>query len=303
VPAREHPLIDEASIAQLKTALLASGLSVTQLVWAAWASASTYRNSDKRGGANGARVRLAPQRDWAANEPAALAKVLAALEAVQQSFNAAQSAAGKSARVSLADVIVLGGCAAVEHAAKQAGFAVRIPFTLGRTDASQTQTDVESFAALEPKADGFRNFVKAGLEEAACEMLVDRAGLLGLTAPQMTVLLGGLRSLGITRPGTQLGVLTQRPGTLSNDFFVHLLDMNTQWQRSASDRHVLEGRDRTSGTVKWKATTVDLVFGSNSQLRALSEVYASADAGQQFVDEFTCVWTKLMDADRFDIAR
>ena len=299
VPAVTHALIDAQDIAALKAKLLASGLSIGQLVNTAWASASTFRGSDKRGGANGARIRLAPQKDWAVNQPAELAKVLATLEALQQDFNAS-AAAGK--QVSLADLIVLGGCAAVEAAANKAGVSVTVPFTPGRTDATQAQTDVESFAVLEPKADGFRNYVRPGLEGYVAEMLIDKAQLLTLTAPEMTVLIGGLRALNANAGQTRHGVFTQRAETLSNDFFVNLLDMGTQWQRSASADGVLEGRNRASGDLRWTATVVDLVFGSNSQLRALAEVYATSDAPAKFVHDFVAAWDKVMNLDRFDLA-
>ncbi|MBT9531980.1 MAG: catalase/peroxidase HPI [Pseudomonas sp.] len=299
VPAVTHALIDAQDIAALKAKLLASGLSIGQLVNTAWASASTFRGSDKRGGANGARIRLAPQKDWAVNQPAELAKVLATLEALQQDFNAS-AAAGK--QVSLADLIVLGGCAAVEAAANKAGVSVTVPFTPGRTDATQAQTDVESFAVLEPKADGFRNYVRPGLEGYVAEMLIDKAQLLTLTAPEMTVLIGGLRALNANAGQTQHGVLTQRAETLSNDFFVNLLDMGTQWQKSASADGVLEGRNRATGDLRWTATVVDLVFGSNSQLRALAEVYATSDAPAKFVHDFVAAWDKVMNLDRFDLA-
>ena len=297
VPAVNHPLVDAADVAKLKADVLASGLNVAQLVSTAWASASTFRGSDKRGGANGARIRLAPQKDWSVNQPAQLAQVLAKLEAIQQAFNA-QASGGK--QVSLADVIVLAGNAGVEAAAKAAGHSVTVPFAPGRTDATEAQTDVASFAVLEPQADGFRNFAKPGLEGAVAELLVDKAQLLTLTAPEMTVLVGGLRVLGANTGGTAHGVFTQRPGTLSNDFFVNVLDMATTWQRSAT-AGVLEGRDRQSGAVKWTATVADLVFGSNSQLRALSEVYASSDASAKFVADFVAAWTKVMNLDRFDL--
>jgi catalase-peroxidase len=297
VPAVDHPLVDAADIATLKTAILASGLSIPRLVATAWASASTFRGSDKRGGANGARIRLAPQKDWEANEPAELAKALAVLEGVQRTFNAAQ-AGGK--RISMADLIVLGGCAAVEAAAKAAGHAMTVPFTPGRTDASQEQTDAESFAPLEPVADGFRNYVRKGFEAVAVEKLVDRAQLLGLTAPQMTVLVGGLRMLGASVDGAAHGVFTDRVGTLGNDFFVNLLDMGTAWRKSDVPG-VLEGHDRRSGQLRWTATTVDLVFGSNSQLRALAEVHACSDSSAAFVRHFVAAWTKVMEADRFDL--
>ncbi len=298
VPAVDHPLVNEQDVAALKAKVLASGLSVAQLVTTAWASASTFRGSDKRGGANGARIRLAPQKDWAVNQPAELAKVLAVLESIQKDFNAAATGGKK---ISLADLIVLAGAAAVEAAAKQAGVEVKVPFAPGRTDASQAQTDVESFAVLEPAADGFRNYVRPGLEEKAAELLVDKAQLLTLTAPEMTVLIGGMRALGANFDHSGHGVFTQRPGTLSNDFFVNLLDMGTQWKRSAS-AGVLEGRDRASGQLKWTATVTDLVFGSNSQLRALAEVYAASDAQAKFVSDFVAAWTKVMNLDRFDLA-
>ena len=299
VPAVDHPLIDAQDIAALKTKLLACGLSTAQLVTTAWASASTFRGSDKRGGANGARIRLAPQKDWEVNQPAELAKVLSKLEAIQTEFNGAQSGGKK---VSLADLIVLGGCVAVEAAAKKAGQDVKVPFSPGRTDASQTQTDVHSFAVLEPIADGFRNYVRKGHEAHVAELLVDRANLLTLTAPEMTVLIAGLRALGAHVGPAGHGVLTKRAGTLSNDFFVHLLDMNTQWQKSAATPGVLEGRDRKTGESKWTGSVVDLVFGSNSQLRALAEAYASSDSEQVFVRDFVAAWTKVMNLDRYDLA-
>jgi catalase-peroxidase len=297
LPAVDHKLIDEADAAALKAKILASGLSTAQLVSTAWASAGTFRGSDKRGGANGARVRLAPQKDWEINQPADLAKALATLESIQQEFNAAQTGGKK---VSLADVIVLAGNAAVEAAAKQAGHDVKLPFSPGRTDASQDQTDVESFAVLEPKADAFRNYYRKGLPLPAEEMLLDRAQLLRLTAPEMTVLLGGMRVLGANYAGSAHGAFTSRPGALTNDFFVNLLDMNTQWQPSGDG--VYEGRDRATGDVKWTATRVDLVFGSNSQLRAIAEVYACDDAKEKFAKDFAAVWTKVMNADRYDLA-
>jgi catalase-peroxidase len=292
-------LIGEQDIAALKAKILASGLSISQLVTTAWASASTFRGTDKRGGANGARIRLAPQKDWEVNQPAELAKVLESLAAIQKDFNVAQSG-GK--QVSLADLIVLGGCAAVEEAAKKAGHDVKVPFSPGRTDASQEQTDVASFAVLEPAADGFRNYLRKGDEASAAEMLVDKANLLTLTAPEMTVLIGGLRALNANFAQSEHGVFTNRPGTLTNDFFVNLLDMNTKWQKSATSEGVLEGRDRATGQLKWTGTQVDLVFGSNSQLRALAEVYASSDGQQEFVDDFVAAWTKVMNLDRFDLA-
>ncbi|HEY6510243.1 MAG TPA: catalase/peroxidase HPI, partial [Vicinamibacterales bacterium] len=296
VPAVDHELLGEADIAALKAKVLASGLSISQLVTTAWASAATFRGSDKRGGANGARIRLAPQKDWEANQPAELAKVLSALEGVQKAFHA-QS--GKK-RVSLADLIVLGGCAAVEAAAKKAGHDVKVPFTPGRTDASQEQTDVEAFAVLEPVADGFRNYIRKAVQIPAEEMLVDRAQLMTLTAPEMTVLVGGLRALNANVGTSKHGVFTSRPETLTNDFFVNLLDMGTTWQASGTDG-VLEGKDRATGKVKWTATRVDLVFGSNSQLRALAEVYACSDSQQAFVRDFVAAWTKVMNLDRFDL--
>jgi catalase-peroxidase len=295
----DHELIGEQDIAALKAKILASGLSISQLVTTAWASAATFRGSDKRGGANGARIRLAPQKDWDVNQPAELAKVLQALEAIQKDFNGAQSGAKK---VSLADLIVLGGCAAVEEAAKKAGHDVKVPFSPGRTDASQEQTDVHAFAVLEPIADGFRNYVRKGQEESAAELLVDRANLLTLTAPEMTVLIGGLRALNANFGQSELGIFTKRPGTLTNDFFVNLLDMNTKWQKSASSEGVLEGRDRATGEPRWTGTVVDLVFGSNSQLRALAEFYACGDSQQVFVRDFVAAWSKVMNLDRFDLA-
>ncbi|MBK1891477.1 catalase/peroxidase HPI [Undibacterium sp. 14-3-2] len=297
IPAVNHALVDAQDIATLKAKVLASGLSIAQLVNTAWSSASTFRGSDKRGGANGARIRLSPQRDWEANQPAELNKVLATLEAIQQGFNAAQTGGKK---ISLADLIVLAGAAAIEAAAKKAGQEVQVPFAPGRMDAAQEHTDVESFAVLEPAADGFRNYVRAGLEKHAAELLLDKAQLLNLSAPEMTVLVGGLRALNANTGKTQHGVFTKRPETLSNDFFVNLLDMSTKWQPS-STAGVLEGRDRQSGEVKWTGTTVDLVFGSNSQLRALAEVYASSDAQQKFVHDFIAAWNKVMNADRFDL--
>ena len=298
VPAVDHELVGEQDVAGLKAKILASGLSTSHLVTTAWASAATFRGSDMRGGANGARIRLAPQKDWEANQPAELAKVLAKLEAIQKDFNAGQT--GRK-RVSLADLIVLGGCAAVEAAAKLAGYDVAVPFAPGRTDASQAQTDVESFAVLEPKADGFRNYLGAGIATPAEELLVDRAQLMTLTAPEMTVLVGGLRALGANVGASKHGVLTTRPGTLSNDFFVNLLDMATEWRPSATEG-VYEGRDRASGQVRWTGTRVDLVFGSNSELRAIAEVYACDDNRRKFVDDFVAAWSKVMNLDRFDLA-
>jgi catalase-peroxidase len=297
VPAAKGAPIDAADIAALKASILAKGLSVSELVATAWASASSFRGSDKRGGANGARIRLAPQKDWEANQPAQLAKVLAALEAVQAAFNAK---GGK--QVSLADLIVLGGCAAVESAAKAAGFDVQVPFTPGRTDASAEQTDVDSFAVLEPQADGFRNFQKKAFTVSAEEMLVDKAQLLGLSAPEMTVLVGGLRVLGANTGGSKHGVLTKRVGQLSNDFFVNLTDMSVVWTPTSPAETAFEGRNRKTGAVEWTGTRVDLVFGSNSQLRALSEAYAQDDNQAKFVRDFVAAWNKVMNLDRFDLA-
>jgi catalase-peroxidase len=299
VPAVDHALIDAKDIEALSAKILASGLSIPELVRAAWASASTFRGSDKRGGANGARIRLAPQKDWEVNQPAELAKVLSKLEGIQKEFNAAQKGGKK---VSLADLIILGGCAAVDAAAKKAGHNVRVGFAPGRTDASQEQTDANAFAVLEPTADGFRNYIRKGLEGSAAELLLDRAQLLTLTAPELTVLIGGLRVLGANFGGSQLGVFTKRPGALTNDFFVNLLDMNTKWQKSGKSTGTLEGRDRKTGEVRWTGTVVDLVFGSNSQLRALAEVYASSDSEKAFVEAFVTAWTKVMNLDRFDLA-
>jgi catalase-peroxidase len=298
VPAVDHELVNDKDIEALKAKILASGLSISQLVTTAWASASTFRGGDKRGGANGARIRLAPQKDWEVNQPAALAKVLGKLEAIQKEFNDSQK---NGKKISLADLIVLGGSAGVEAAAKKAGHDVKVPFAPGRTDAFQEQTDVESFAVLEPRADGFRNYIHQGLEGYAANLLIDKAQLLTLTAPEMTVLIGGMRALGTNYGHTQHGVFTKRPETLTNDFFVNLLDMRTKWQKSSIEG-VLEGRDRTTGDLKWTATVVDLVFGSNSQLRALAEVYASSDAQQKFVQNFVAAWTKVMNLDRFDLA-
>ena len=299
VPAVDHPLIDAHDIVALKAKILAAGLSTSQLVTTAWASASTFRGSDKRGGANGARIRLAPQKDWAVNQPAELATVLSTLEGIQKTFNGAQTGGKK---VSLADLIVLGGCAAVEAAAKKAGQAVVVPFSPGRTDTSQEQTDVESFAVLEPTVDGFRNYARNGLESSVAELLIDKANLLTLTAPEMTVLIGGLRSLGANVGDAKHGVFTQSTDALTNDFFVNLLDMNTKWQKSADSEFVLEGRDRKTGELKFTGTVVDLVFGSNSQLRALAEVYASSDSQQVFVRDFVAAWNKVMNLDRYDLA-
>jgi len=299
VPAVDHKLIDDADAAALKSKILASGLSISELVRTAWASASTFRGSDKRGGANGARIRLEPQKDWEVNQPADLAKALGKLEAIQKEFNGAQKGGKK---VSLADVIVLGGCAAVEEAAKKAGHEVKVPFAPGRTDALQEQTDVHSFAPLEPAADGFRNYVRKGQQRPAEEALLDRAQLLKLTAPEMTVLIGGMRALDANYGHSQDGVFTKKPGTLTNDFFVNLLDMNTKWQPSAADG-VYEGRDRATGELKWTGTRVDLVFGSNSQLRALAEVYACDDSKEAFAKDFAAAWGKVMNSDRYDLAK
>jgi catalase-peroxidase len=296
VPPVDHKLIDDADIASLKAKILASGISVPRLVLTAWASASAFRNSDKRGGANGARIRLAPQKSWEANEPAELAKVLAKLEEIQAAFNGSASGGKK---VSLADLIVLGGAAAIEAAAKKAGHDVKVPFAPGRTDASAAQTDADSFAPLEPVADGFRNYVRKGLPRSAEEMMVDKAQLLTLTAPEMTALVGGMRALGANHGGSKHGVLTKNPETLTNDFFVNLLDMSTEWKPAGE---AFEGRDRKTGQVKWTATRADLVFGSNSQLRALAEVYAQSDNRKKFVEDFVAAWTKVMNADRFDLA-
>lgn len=298
LPKADHALITETDADTLKSKVLASGLSVAELVKTAWASASTFRGSDKRGGANGARVRLSPQRSWEANDPTELARVLATLESIQRAFNAAQTG---TKRISMADMIVLGGSAAVEEAARRAGQPIRVPFTPGRVDATQEQTDEQSFAALEPLADGFRNYARAGIESADAELLIDRANLLSLTAPEMTVLIGGMRSLGATHGNSPHGVLTQRPGTLSNDFFVNLLDMRIKWQPAPSRAGVFEGRDRATGQPRWSATIADLVFGSNAQLRSLAEVYASADASDHFVSDFVAAWTKVMELDRFDL--
>ena len=299
LPKVAHVLIDAGDVVALKTAILASGLSVSQLVGAAWASASTFRGSDKRGGANGARVRLAPQKDWAVNQPAQLANVLAALEAVQSVFNAAQTSGKK---VSMADLIVLGGCAAVEQAARNGGHDVQVPFTPGRTDATQEQTDVESFAVMEPQADGFRNHLKTTYTVSAEEMMVDRAQLLTLTAPEMTVLIGGLRVLDANAGQVQHGVFTKRPGALTTDYFVNLLDMGTVWHASSGSADVFEGYDRVTGALKWTGTRVDLVFGSHSQLRALAEVHACQGAEAGFVRDFVAAWSKVMNLDRFDLA-
>jgi catalase-peroxidase len=299
VPAVDHDLIGEKDIASLKRTILGSGLSVSQLVATAWASAASFRGTDKRGGANGARIRLAPQKDWEANDPSELAKALQTFEQIQQDFSGGKSGGKK---VSLADLIVLGGCAAVEQAAKNAGYDVKVPFSPGRTDASQEQTDVDSFAVLEPRADGFRNYLRAGEKVPAEALLVDKANTLNLTAPEMTVLVGGMRALNANFRQTRHGVFTDRPETLSNDFFVKLLDMGTEWKASASEENVYEGRDRATGQVKGTATAADLVFGANSQLRAFSEVYACDDAKEKFVRDFAAAWNKVMNLDRFDLA-
>ncbi len=298
VPAVDHPLVDANDVAALKGKVRASGLTVPQLVSTAWASASTFRGSDKRGGANGARIRLAPQKDWEANQPAQLAKVLGVLEGIKREFDASASGGKK---VSLADLIVIAGNAAVEAAAKKGGHDVTVPFSPGRTDATEAQTDADSFAPLEPKVDGFRNYTAKGFEGSDAEMLIDRANLLTLSAPEMTVLVGGLRALDANVGGAKHGVFTERPGTLGNDFFVNLLDMRTKWKRSETDTHVIEGRNRSSGELKWTGTVSDLVFGSNSQLRALAEVYAAQDAQKMFLDHFVAAWTKVMNLDRFDL--
>ena len=306
IPAVNHPLINEQDITALKAKILASGLTVSQLVSTAWASASTFRGSDKRGGANGARIRLAPQKDWDVNQPAELAKVLQKFEAIQKEFNASQSNGKNGKKVSLADLIVLGGCAAIEKAAKAGGHDVKVPFTPGRMDASQEQTDVESFEPLEPRADGFRNYVHAKQRLSPEDLLVDKAQLLRLTAPEMTVLVGGLRVLGANVGKKTHGVFTKRPETLTNDFFVNLLDMGTVWQPSSESNGsgaVYEGRDRKTNQVKWTASRVDLIFGSHSQLRALAEVYGSADSKEKFVKDFVAAWNKVMNHDRFDVAK
>jgi catalase-peroxidase len=298
VPAVDHELINDADIAALKSKILGAGLSISQLVGTAWASAASFRGTDKRGGANGARIRLAPQRDWAVNDPSELAKVLQSLEEIQQDFNRSQSGGKK---VSLADVIVLGGCAAVEQAAKSAGHSVTVPFAPGRTDASQEQTDVEAFAVLEPNADGFRNYLRAGEKVKPESLLVDRANYLTLTPPEMTVLVGGMRALGANFGGTKHGVFTDRPETLTNDFFTNLLDTGTEWKASGSSENVYEGRDRSTGEVKWTATAVDLVFGANSELRAIAEVYGCDDGAEKLVRDFVAAWDKVMNLDRFDL--
>ncbi len=299
IPAVDHELVDAADIAALKTQILASGLSISELVYTAWSSAASFRGSDKRGGANGARIRLAPQKDWEVNQPEQLQKALQALEGIQQAFNSAQTDGKK---ISLADLIVLGGCAAVEQAAKQAGYKVTVPFTPGRVDASQEQTDVTSFSVMEPQADGFRNYLRPNHRVPAEELLVDRAQLLTLTAPEMTVLIGGMRALDANFEHSQYGVLTRRPETLTNDFFVNLLDMGTMWEAASDDKETFEGCDRATGANKWTATRVDLVFGSHSQLRPLAEVYACDDAQEKFVHDFVAAWDKVMNLDRFDLA-
>jgi catalase-peroxidase len=304
IPAVDHPLVSEQDVVGLKSKILASGLTISQLVSAAWASASTYRGSDKRGGANGGRIRLAPQKDWAVNQPAQLAKVLQTLEGIQKEFNSAQKNGSKGKKVSLADLIILAGDAAIEKAAKTAGYDVKIPFKPGRMDASQEQTEVEAFEPLEPKADGFRNYLSGKQRLAPEELLVDRAQLLRLTAPEMTVLVGGLRVLGANAGNSKHGVFTNKPETLTNDFFVNLLDMSTEWKPSSESNGsgtVYEGRDRKTGEKKWTGTRVDLIFGSHSQLRAIAEVYACADSKEKFVKDFVAAWTKVMNHDRFDL--
>jgi catalase-peroxidase len=298
VPAVDHPLVDASDIVELKSAVLATGLSVPELVRTAWASASSFRGTDLRGGANGARIQLAPQREWVANNPTELEKVLGRLQLVQQDFNSAQTG-GK--QISLADLIVLGGGTAIEQAAKNAGIDVQVPFTAGRTDALQEQTDVQSFAVLEPTADGFRNYYGPGNRRSPAELLVDKATLLTLTVPEMTVLVGGMRVLNANADQSAHGVLTAQPGSLSNDFFVNLLDMSTLWSKSASAEGIYEGRDRNNGQLKWTATPVDLIFGSNSELRSIAEVYAAGDASEKFTHDFVEAWTKVMNLDRFDI--
>jgi catalase-peroxidase len=300
IPAVNHPLIDAKDIASLKKKILTSGLSVSEMVSTAWASASTFRGSDKRGGANGARIRLAPQKDWEVNQPARLSKVLRTLEGIQNTFN---SAASGGKRVSLADLIVLAGCAGVEQAAKNAGHEVTVPFTPGRMDASQEQTDVVSSAVLEPKADGFRNYQKTRYAASAEELLVDKAQLLTLTAPEMTALVGGMRVLKTNFGGSQHGVFTKKPEALTNDFFTNQLDMRTEWKPVSKDADVFEGRDRKTGDGRWTGTRVDLIFGSNAQLRALAEVYASADGQEKFLHDFVAAWSKAMNLDRFDLAK
>ncbi len=298
IPKRDHELIDDADVAALKGKILESGLSVSSLVATAWAAASIYRDSDKRGGANGGRIRLAPQKYWEANDPAMLDKTISKLEVVQKAFNASL---GGGKKVSFADVVVLGGCAAIEKAAKKAGHDVKVPFTPGRMDATQEKTDVESFGALEPKADGFRNYIRRGTKNRPEELLVDRANLLTLSAPEMTVLVGGLRVLGANTGQLKHGVFTDRPETLTNDFFTNLLDMGTEWKAPSTPDAPYTGHDRKSGDVKWTATSVDLIFGSNSQLRAIAEVYSCSDAETKFVHDFIAAWNKVMNLDRFDL--
>jgi catalase-peroxidase len=299
IPALNHPVIDETDIATLKGKILASGLSISELVATAWASASTFRGSDKRGGANGARIRLAPQKFWEVNEPTRLAKVIKTLESIQEEFNNTQTSGKK---VSLADLIVLAGCAAVEQSANEAGHAISVPFTPGRMDATQEQTDVESFAVLQPIADGFRNYQKKKFSVTSEELLVDRAQLLTLTAPEMTVLVGGLRALNANFAESQHGVFTKRPGVLTNDFFLNLLSMDTEWKPLSTDADAFEGRNRKTGDLQWTGTRADLIFGSNSQLRALAEVYATSDSQKKFVRDFVAAWTKVMNLDRFELA-
>jgi catalase-peroxidase len=298
VPAVEHALVDDNDIAELKQRILASGLTTGELVRTAWASASSFRASDMRGGADGGRIRLAPQKDWPVNDPKALARALDTLEGIQTAFN---EQAADGTQVSLADLVVLGGAAAIELAAKVGGVEVEVPFTPGRADATQAQTDVESFADLEPTADGFRNYFDASSPQSPTAMLVDRADLLGLTVPEMTALVGGMRALGANAAGSRHGVLTERPGPLTNDFFVNLLDMDTVWSKSADTDGLYEGRDRATGELKWTATPVDLIFGSNAELRAVAEAYASDDGAEAFVRDFVAAWTKVMTADRFDL--
>jgi catalase-peroxidase len=302
VPAVDHPLIGDQDIAALKAKILKSGLSISQLVTTAWASAASFRGSDKRGGANGARIRLAPQKDWEVNQSPGLGKTLGTLETIQKDFNSSQSNGNRGKKVSLADLIVLGGCAAVEEAARRAGHEVKVPFTPGRTDASQEQTDVHSFSVMEPVADGFRNYLKSGQPLSAEDLLLDRAQLLTLTAPEMTVLIGGMRALNANFSQAKHGVFTSRPETLTNDFFVNLLDMKTKWQPSPTSEGVFEGRDRVTDKPKWTGTRVDLLFGSNSQLRAIAEVYACDDSKETFVKDFAAAWNKVMNLDRFDLA-
>ncbi|MGL5016665.1 MAG: peroxidase family protein, partial [Luteolibacter sp.] len=299
VPALDYSMVDAQDIAALKSRILASGLTVSEIVTTAWASAATFRGSDKRGGANGARIRLAPQKDWEVNQPTRLAKVLATLESLQSDFNSAQT---NGKKISLADLIVLAGCAGVEQAAKNAGHTVTVPFTPGRTDASQEQTDTESFAFLEPVADGFRNYLKTKYSVSAEELLLDKAQLMTLTAPELTVLVGGMRAMKCTVADSNHGVLTKQPEALTNDFFTHLLDMSTAWKPLSESADLFEGRDPKTGGLKWTGTRVDLLFGSNSQLRALAEVYACSDSQEKFVHDFIAAWTKVMNLDRFDLA-